>query len=48
MEGAISFTKRRSPLTKRKAGKESVLIINDFMFKLLRKYAVLQNSLNFS
>lgn len=40
MEGAISFTKR-------KAGKESVLIINDFMFKLLRKYAVLQNSLNF-
>lgn len=40
MEGAISFTKR-------KAGKESMLIINDFMFKLFCKTAYLRNSLNF-
>lgn len=47
MDGAISFTKRRSPLTKRRAEKRRVLIISNFIFRLLCKYAVSQNSLNF-
>ena len=40
MGGAISFTKRR-------AEKRRVLIISNFIFRLLCKYAVSQNSLNF-